>query len=206
MSYIVQGTGAWLSQRVGKLTGSRMGDAMAVLKSGKPGAARFALMKELLAERLTGDAMSHAVTIPMRFGLENEPLAKAEYEEFSGQILVPCGFIEHPSIPDFGATPDATLGADTVVEFKVPNTSTHVEWVLANEVPDQHRAQILAQLACSRRTKAIFVSFDPRIPGHRRMFVKHWEPDPAEIAAIESAARDFLAELERAWELLKVAA
>lgn len=204
MSYIVQGTGQWLAQRVGKLTASRMADAMAVLKNGKPAATRAALLKELLAERITGDAVPHFVSGPMKHGIECEPLAKDEYEEFTGEILVPCGFIEHPTIPNFGATPDALRGSDGVAEIKCPQTSTHIEWILAGEVPEQHRPQILAQLACTRRTRALFISFDPRIVGNKRMFIKEWTPEPEEIAAVECAARDFLAELESMWGVLSV--
>lgn len=202
MSHVVQGTGAWLAQRVGKLTASRMADAMAVLKNGKPAAPRTALLKELLAERLTGIAISHAVTPAMKFGIENEPIAKAEYEEETGEILIPCGFFDHPTIENFGATPDTLRSTDGICEIKCPNTSTHIEWLLANGVPEQHRPQILAQLACTQRRHALFISFDPRIPGNKRMFVKEWTPEPEEIAAVESAARDFLAELDRMWEIL----
>lgn len=202
MSYLVQGTGPWFAQRVGKLTASCMADAMATLKNGKPAAARIALLKELLAERMTGMAVPHAVTPAMRFGTENEPVAKSEYEDETGEILVPCGFYDHPTIENFGATPDALRGRDAVAEIKCPNTATHVDWLLAGEVPEQHKPQIMAQLACTRRQHALFISFDPRIPGTRRMFVKEWTPDPAEIAAVEAAARDFLAELERCWEQL----
>lgn len=204
MSYLVQGTGPWFAQRVGKLTASRMADAMAVLKTGKPAAARINLLKELLAERMTGSAVPHAVTTAMKFGAENEPVAKSEYEDETGEILIPCGFYDHPTIENFGATPDALRGADGVAEIKCPNTSTHIEWIMAGEVPEQHKPQILAQLACTGRKRALFISFDPRIPGNCRMFVKEWTPDPAEIAAVESAARDFLAELERMWDVLSV--
>lgn len=204
MSYTVQGTGAWLAQRVGKLTASRMADAMAVLKSGKPGAARSALLKELLAERITGDAVPHFVSAPMKHGIECEPLAKDEYEETTGEILIPCGFVEHPTIANFGATPDALRGSDGIAEIKCPQTSTHIDWILAGEVPEQHRPQILAQLACTQRSTALFISFDPRIVGNKRMFVREWTPEPEEIAAVESAARDFLAELERMWDVLSV--
>ena len=78
MSHIVQGTGAWLSQRCGKLTASRMAEALAVRKDKKPAAERLNLLKELLAERLTGDAMPHYVSPEMRHGIEYEPVAKDE--------------------------------------------------------------------------------------------------------------------------------
>lgn len=201
-----QGSGAWLNQRVGKLTASRMAAAMDFRKDGKPGAEHVRLMRELLAERLTGDAVPHYVNDLMRHGLEFEPQAKEEYEIRSGNILTPCGFIEHPSIEFFGASPDGLLGADAVIETKCPQTTTHITWIEGGTVPDQHKPQILAQLACTRRTRAVFVSFDPRIAGRQRLFVREWEPKREEIEAVEEAARAFLAELdERFMKLVEAA-
>lgn len=206
MSFAVQGTAAWLSQRCGKLTASRMADAMATLKTGKPAASRFNLLKELLAERMTGDAAMHYVSPEMQHGIAYESDAKAEYEDLTGQLIQACGFVEHPSIPDFGATPDFLFSDDTTGEIKCPKTSTHLEWIMAGVVPEQHRPQILAQLACTGRKNAVFVSYDPRIKGPRRLFIREWAPEIEEIVAVELAAKDFLAELERMWDALSVAA
>ena len=197
MTFAAQGSGAWLSARTGCLTASRMVDAMAVLKSGKPSESRNKLMIELLAERMTGDAAPHFVNDAMRHGIEFEPVAKAAYEAASGNLLDACGFVLHPEIEHFGASPDALLDNDQVVEFKCPTSTTHIGWMLAGAVPDQHKPQILAQLACTGRRSAVFVSFDPRMPLARQLFVREWTPTHAEIAAVEDAARSFLAELDQ---------
>lgn len=201
-----QGSASWLSARCGHLTASRMADAMAMLKSGKPSEARNKLLIEILAERMTGDAMPHFVNDAMRHGIETEPLAKSAYESASGNLLDACGFILHPSIEHFGASPDSLLDDDAVVEFKCPTSTTHIGWMLAGVVPDQHKPQMLAQLACTQRTRAVFVSFDPRMPHARQLFIKEWAPDPAEIAAVEGAARSFLAELDAMFAQLSEAA
>lgn len=193
---------AWLDARTGKLTASRMADALEMTKAGKSSAARTRLMHEILAERMTGDVMPHYVNDLMRWGLEQEPHAKAAYELQTGVLLTPCGFVDHPSIDSFGATPDAFLGDDAVWEAKCPQTVTHIAWKLAGEVPEQHRAQILAQLACTGRTRAVFVSFDPRCPPKQRLFIREWTPEPEEIAAVEEGARAFLAEIDALWEAL----
>jgi putative phage-type endonuclease len=193
---------AWLSARTGKLTASRMADAMDVTKAGKPSAARTKLMHEILAERLTGDVVPHFVNDLMRWGLEQEPAAKEALEVATGSLLIPCGFVDHPEIGDFGATPDSLLDRDAVVEFKCPQTTTHIAWKLAGVVPEQHRPQILAQLACTGRTRAVFVSFDPRVPPKSQLFIREWTPTKDEIAAVEKAARDFLAEVDAMWEVL----
>ena len=206
MNFAPQGSGAWLAARAGCLTASRMADAMSVKKDGKPTADRSKLMIELLAERLTGDAAPHFVNDAMRWGADQEPHAKAAYEAASGNLLDACGFILHPSIEYFGASPDSFLEDDAVVEFKCPTSTTHIGWLLAGVMPDQHKPQVLAQLACTQRTRAVFVSFDPRMPANRQLFIKEWTPDPAEIAAVEGAARDFLKELDAMFQQLAEAA
>lgn len=196
---------AWLSQRCGKLTASRMADALDVLKNGKSSAARTKLMHELLAERMTGDSVPHFVNSFMQWGVDQEPVAKEAFEMTTGSLLVPCGFYDHPSIDNFGATPDALLDRDAIVEFKCPQTTTHIAWKLAGEVPEQHRPQILAQLACTGRTRAVFVSFDPRCPPRAQLFIREWMPEREEIERVEEGARHFLAEVELLWEQLTTA-
>ena len=193
----------FLSARCGKLTASRVADAVDFKKDGKPSAARVKLMHEIIAERMTGDSVPHFVNDFMRWGLEQEPAAKEAFEIATGSLLIPCGTIDHPEIDLFAATPDALLDGDAVAEFKAPQTTTHVAWMLAGGVPEQHKPQILAQLACTGRTRAVFASFDPRVRDQRRqLYIVEWTPERAEIERVEDAARAFLAEVDRMWEAL----
>jgi predicted phage-related endonuclease len=193
---------AWLQARCGNLSASRMADALDVRKDGKPGARRIALLKELLAERMTGDSVPHYVSDRMVRGLELEPEGKAEFEMRTGLLLQPCGFVLHPEIDGFGATPDALIGGEAVFEMKAPDTVRHIEYLMAgNEVPEQYRPQVLAQLACTGRRHAWFASYDPRVLSERRrLHVVEWTPPASEIAAVEDAARLFLAELSAWWD------
>ncbi len=195
---IPQQSGAWLRQRLGWCTASRMKDVLAVSKKdGKPLEARNKYMMELVAERMIGGAIDHYVTPAMQWGIDNEPHAAAAYEEMSGELLEACGFFPHPQIEYFGATPDRLLGSDGLVEFKCPTTTTYVAWRANGTVPDEHKPQMLAQLACTGRKYVDFCAFDPRVQDERaRIFVRRYEPKPEEIAAVEEAARQFLAEVE----------
>jgi hypothetical protein len=180
-----------------------MADAMAFTKDGKPAAARVKLMHELLAERLTGDSVPHYVSSFMQWGLDTEPLAKNAYEMQTGRLLSPCRFVFHPTIENFGATPDSLIGTDTVFEAKCPQTTTHIAWKLTGGVPEQHKPQILAQLACTRREHAVFVSYDPRIKHPpSQLWIVEWTPAKSEIEAVEEAARTFLAEVDAMWTQL----
>jgi class 3 adenylate cyclase len=172
-------------------------------KDGAESAQRAKLKLEILAERMTGDSVPHYVSPYMQWGLDTEPAAKSAYEVATGRLITQSRFVFHPTIEAFGATADGFLGDDTVIEFKCPQTVTHLGWMLTGGVPEQHRPQILAQLACTRREHAVFASYDPRIrDAHRQLYVVEWTPERAEIERVEDAVRTFLAEVDAMWDAL----
>lgn len=197
----------WLRARAGKLTASRMNDAMAFKRNGEPTEARSKLMRELLAERLTGDSVRHFVNDAMQWGLEKEAEAKATYEAETGILVAEAGFYDHPRIDMLGATPDGLLPGGGLIETKCPTTSTFVEWVMKGEVPPEHKPQMCIQMACCGRKWCEFVAYDPRIKVPRnRLFIRRYEPTAEEIAEVEAAAEKFLDELDALWEAFHTAA
>lgn len=191
----------WLAARAGKLTASRMADALSFLKDGRSSAKRSDYMRELLAERLTGYTTRHYVTPAMEWGILQEPEAKLMYAKATGHRLLAAEFIEHPTIENFGATPDSFVNGDGLLETKCPTTGTFIEWALAGVVPDEHKAQMLAQLACTGRKWVDFVAYDPRIKeDKRRLLIRRFEPSADQIGQIEAAAIAFLDELDVLWE------
>jgi hypothetical protein len=182
----------FLSARCGKLTGSKVKDAIAIGKNGQPLQSRANLIRDILAERLTGSSVRHYVNAAMEWGLEWEEPAKSQYEAFTGCFITPCGVYDHPRIDMFCATPDGLLGADGLIEV--------------GKVPEEHKPQMLAQLACTGRKFVEFVAYDPRVKKMSPLFIRRFEPIAAEIADIEAKAEAFLAEVDKAWEILTTAA
>ncbi len=189
-------TAAWFNARIGCLTGSRFGDAIAKQKSGKWAASRETLLYELLAERLTWYAAEHFVTPAMEWGRQHEKAAVELLEVRSGVLFDPAGFILHPTIEHFGSTPDRLMGTDGVLEIKCPTTKTHLQYLTAGVVPEQYKPQMLAEMMCSSRAWARFTSYDPRLPEKQQLFVIDWTPTKEEFENGEQLAREFLAELE----------
>lgn len=189
---------AWLSARAGRLTGSRMADAMSYLKNGQPSQARTKYMQELLAERLTGLSVPHVVTDAMLWGTEHEDEAVDEFVARYPQYEVRgTHFYEHPTIENFGATPDREIDHDGLLEVKCPTTTTYLNWVLAGKVPEQHEPQMAAQLLCSGKAWCGFIAYDPRIKSERgRMFMRKYVPTEEYLLMVETAAITFLAELD----------
>lgn len=192
--------GQWLAARAGKLTASRMCDAMAFMKNGKPSESRSKYMRELLAERITGMSIRHFVNDAMQWGLETECEAKQAYEIATGNIVRESWFYDHPRIDNFGATPDGEI-AGGLIECKCPTTAKYLDWVISGGVPEEHKPQMLAQLACTGRKFVDFVAYDPRVRKGPNIFIRRFEPTAEDIAKVEAAAEQFLTELEQMFRL-----
>ena len=188
-----QGSPEWLAARVGKVTASRVADVVAKTKSGW-GASRANYQAELIAERLTGAPGETYSSAAMKWGTETEPLARDAYEFYADVSVVRVGLIDHPSIAMSAASPDGLVGDDGLVEIKCPNTATHIDTLLGQAVPAKYVAQMHWQMACTGRKWCDFVSFDPRMPEHLRLFVRRVPRDDALVAQLEADVSEFLRE------------
>jgi predicted phage-related endonuclease len=199
---------AWLAARAGKLTASRMCDAMDYLRNGQPSARRIKLLHELLAERLTGFSVPHHVTEAMEHGLEYEDEAVDVFvARFPQYDVRPSRLYDHPTIENFAATPDREIGHDGLLEVKCPTTTTFLEWVIGGVVPEKHKPQMCAQLLCTGREWVGFLAYDPRIREEgRRLFMRKYEPDPVYLLMVEQEAVKFLDELDAAFDQFVTAA
>ena len=187
-----QRTSQWFQERLGHVTASRVSDAIA----GKDTATRRNYLVQLVAERLTGEKQESYTNAAMQWGTETEPLARVAYQAVHDWVEE-VGFIKHPTIEWFGASPDGFTG-DGLIEIKCPNTTTHLDWRLDGVVPKKHQPQMLAQLACTGRKWVNFVSFDPRLPEKLQLFVVRFQPDQKEIDALETKIKAFLVDVQTA--------
>lgn len=192
---IEQGSPEWFAARVGKLTASRMADAMAKTKTGY-GASRANLMAEIVVERLTGQKAERFTNAAMQHGIDTEPHARAAYEFHTDNTVELTGFIDHPRIEMFGASPDGLIGSAGLLEIKCPGSAAHIDVLLRGAIPGKYQTQMATQLACTGREWCDFVSFDPRLPESMRLFVKRFYRDANQIAEIEREADLFLAEVD----------
>ena len=199
LANIQQGSPEWKQARAGIFTASRAGDGLAAIKKGEA-ANRRDYRTELLVERLTGQPYPQYESAEMRWGKEQEPYARAAYELERDVLVDTCGLILHPTIPNFGASPDGLVGTDGMIQIKCPNTTTHLAWMLAGVIPLEHYPQMLAELACTGRAWSDFVSFDPRMPAHLQIFVRRLVRDDkigGLISTLESEVVHFNQELDQ---------
>ena len=197
-----QRTEEWIQARLGKVTASRVADVMARTKSGYS-ASRKNYMAELVCERLTGVPSEHFESAAMKWGTDTEPLARSAYEARTGELVEEVGFIEHPRIPNFGASPDGLVGTDGGLEIKCPNTATHIEILLSGGIDSRYIYQLSTAMACTGRAWWDFVSFDPRLPENLSYKCIRFNRDDALIAEIESEVIRFMEELDAMTERLK---
>lgn len=128
---VTQGTPEWLEARKGRVTGSRFKDARDRLKNGDPSKACLNYAKDVARERCGGKAPEAFQNAAMRFGTEQEPLARAAYEQHTGNIVHEVGFI----VDDegyFGLSPDGLIGDDGVLEIKTMVSSDTLFTALAD--------------------------------------------------------------------------
>lgn len=192
-----QGSGEWFAARLGKATASRIGDILAERKDGKPKLERETYLGELVAERLSGCVYDHPTNPAMQWGIDTEPYAREHYSVNQNVLVEQVGFVPHPTISASGGSPDGLVGDDGLVEFKCPNTHTHIKTWRTREIPDKYYAQMQWCMACTDRVWCDFVSYDPRI-GHPPlvMYVHRVDRDDAWLRGAEEKVRAFLAEVD----------
>jgi putative phage-type endonuclease len=190
-----QRTEEWFAARCGKVTASRVADIIAKTKTG-PSASRENYLAQLVCERMTGKPAESYSNAAMQWGTEQEPFARAAYEGAKDVLVEEMGFAVHPTIEGAGASPDGLVGLFGLVEIKAPHSSTHIQTLLDQKVPEKYITQMQWQMACTTRQWCDFVSFDSRMADGLQLFIKRVEYDPIYVAQLEKEVIFFLMDVE----------
>lgn len=191
---LIQGSTEWLMCRLGKVTASRIADLTSKTKTGYS-ASRANYAAQLLVERLTGQCQESYTNAAMQWGSETEPQAKSAYSFMTDNPVIDIGFVDHPKIDMTGASPDGLVGDDGLIEIKCPNSSTHIENLLGDNVDGKYIKQMQWQMACTGKLWCDFVSFDPRMPVNLQLKIVRIERDNNFIAELEKEVILFLKEI-----------
>lgn len=202
MSDIEQGSPQWFAIRCGKVTASRVADVIATTKSGYS-ASRANYEAQLICEILTGKPAESFTNAAMQWGTETEPLARAQYELKTGNMVNQIGFVVHPIIEQAGASPDGLIGEDGCIEIKCPNTSTHLDTLLSQKVPSKYITQMTWQMVCTGRKWCDFVSYDPRLPENLQLYIERIELDEDYAKKLQNEVVMFLVEVNEKVEKLR---
>lgn len=197
---VQQGSEDWHALRLARITASRFKDIMTDPRSkadkdaGALSDTARSYMMELLGEALTGvrPGFSNAAT---EWGIDNEPFAIAEYESHAGVVVEQVGIVSHGRV---SGSPDGLIAHDGGIEVKCPfNPRIHDETLL-DGMPKGHIPQVQGYMWLAERDWWDFVSFDPRIDGHKRLYVQRIERDDAYIKRLAGKVDAFREQLEAA--------
>lgn len=190
-----QGSPEWFAAKCGKVSASHIGEVMARTKKGL-GAARRHYLDKLVAERITGRPSIQKSVASLDRRLEMEPDARVAYEFYSDNEVTEVGFIEHPTIPNAGASPDGLVAADGGLELKCLDTAQHIEVLTTGIIDPDYLKQCDFGMACTGREWWDFASFDPLMPEEMKLYVQRIPRDEGRIAEIETAVIQFLSEVD----------
>lgn len=168
----------WLAARIGRITGSRLGDIMAPpttrastrkrvsWAAGTEALSKESYRKELVVERIYRKHLDHFVTRVMQDGTEREPFARMLYEADTSQIVEQVGFALHHEWDWFGASADGLCGDDGGVELKCPTDMVHDGYAAdLGTLADEYKWQCLGCLTCfPDREWWDLCSFSPNAP------------------------------------------
>lgn len=126
-----QGSEGWLEARRGVITASRFKDCRDRLKNGDLSAKAKLYAMDVARERVGGAAAGVYQNAAMRFGTEQEPIARSAYEALTGNLCEQAGFI---CTDDrlFGVSVDSLIDDDGVWECKCLVSSDMVFTVLVD--------------------------------------------------------------------------
>jgi len=148
----------WFQARLGIPTASNF-DRL-ITSTGKPSASADNYINQLVAERVTGAAVEVKVTEAMQRGTDLEPEARSLFEFVTDLVVTEAPLCMH-DILDAGASPDAFIGDDSLLEIKCPSGHTHVEYLRDGCLPSKYIAQVQGQLWITGKVKAHFLSYHP---------------------------------------------
>ena len=191
---VEQGSDAWLRIRLGKCTASRVADVLAKTKTGVS-ASRGNYLIQLALERVTGVIEPSFMNDAMQWGKDNEQTAKTAFEVAHNVFVDQVAFVDHPTIKDFGCSPDGVIG-DSLLELKCPYQSA-VHWSYFKDgCPSKYYTQIQAQMSCTGAKSVWFVSFDPRMPTRSQLYIEEVLREEEFIKKLEDEVKQFLNEVE----------
>lgn len=192
---VKQGSQEWLKARLGIPTAS--GFSKLLTKTGKASTQAGKYMHELLAEFFIGEPMDSVASGFMSRGTQLEASARKRYEYEREVDVVLCGLCLRDDRMA-GASPDALVGDDGLLEIKVPAAATHIDYLLGG-LEGEYWAQCQGQLYVTGRAWVDLVAYNPALP----QVVVRIQRDDDWIAALVDVLDPFVERMLAARERLQ---
>lgn len=147
----------WLGARLGKITGSRLGDVLE-----KKGGGKKIGYYELIAERLAlppdgENAMDRGTR------LEEEGVAALK-DELQVEIDTSLVIWQREDESGIAISPDGIIDRETAVEIKCLSSARHIEALLTKKIPNEYWAQALQYFIVNDDLQKLYFCFyEPRL-------------------------------------------
>ena len=187
--YNEQGSEAWFRERLGLPTSSMFATVLAKGVGKAESKTRRTYLMKLAGEILTGEPMDAYSNHHMERGKIMEAEARGFYAFMQDAEPEPVGFIRNG---DTGASPDALLGQDGLLEIKTKLPHLLIDLILKDKFPPEHKAQCQGQLWVAEREWLDLVVYWPKLP----LFVKRVTRDEKYIEDLAAAVDDFNGDLQ----------
>lgn len=182
----------WLKARIGKITGSRVGDILP-----KRGGGRKKGFYELIAERVAFQPDSEN---PMYRGKRLEDIAIERFSKETGKKVDNSKVLwEREDNSDIAVSPDGVIGKTEAVEVKCLNTASHIEALLTKKIPSEYEDQVAQYFIVNDKLKKLyFIFYDPRMTVKDFFFYEIKRSDLSEkIPEYLEYQKNVLAEVEQ---------
>jgi hypothetical protein len=164
-----------------------------ILTKGRGGAesrTRQTYLYKLAGERLTGEVMESFTSPHMERGKLMEEEARSAYSFVTSLDCDTVGFLRRGRA---GASPDALIGDNGLLEIKTKLPHLLIEALLKGEFPPEHKAQCQGQLWIAERDWIDLAIYWPGLP----IMITRAHRDETFIAELSAAVAQFNEELDR---------
>lgn len=197
---VKQGSEEWLHARAGIPTASELDSLISPTGKIRTGQTPHTYLCRKLAEAWNGGPLQSFSGGVMEQGAILESEAVPWFELRTGLDVERVGFL----LTDdgfFGASPDGMLPDGTGLEIKCPQPTNHIAWLLAGDVPDEHRLQCHGGMYVTGAERWTFVSYCRGFPA----LVCELRRDEVVIELIRDALDDFRVAFNDGWKRIEKA-
>lgn len=184
-----QGSAEWHRARMGIPTASEFATVMAKGRAGADSKTRQTYLYKIAGELITGEPMESYTNAHIERGRIMEDEARRMYAFMRDVEPEQIGFVRNGRK---GASPDALVGDDGLVEIKTKLPHLMVELLLKGEFPPEHRAQCQGQLWVAEREWIDIAVYWPGMP----LFISRATRDDAYIRDLSAGVDAFNDELD----------
>ena len=186
----------WFQAKLGKVSASNMKKVL----MGKDTDAHKDYALKVAWELWTGLTPENYVSPEMQIGIDLESEARRKYLIRTGRDVKLTGFVLHPTLDYFGASPDGLLLPEGGVEFKVVKPITQRRYIRDGVVPKDYVPQVQACMLCCEQPWWDFVSYCPpdmypEMPLKAILFVVRAVADNPYHRVMEDAVTTFMGEV-----------